>query len=942
MKKIFLSLILVSMVFFFVKAQQPPLFTIHGHVINQETGAPVSGQSMIISIDSLQNQGHYSTVVTDVSGKYADYVPYMSGIDLETINVYTYDCRGAMIKSTGYFHPGKMEEVINFSICGDSSTRCEAFFKFSPNPNNTLQVAFYDESRYLPGSGKINYVWNFGDSTTSTGQNPIHTYSKPGSYYVCLAINSDDNFCSSTFCLPVEVGSVIPGPCENSFWYYNDSTNNENEYVFNGILINGQADTWKWDFGDGTSATGQTVKHSFYNSDTIYTVCLTTTSAGPGATVCTSISCQNLQAISSPCESSFSYQADSSGSGVAFFGYAKSNMVNSWKWDFGDGSTATGQNVTHSFKTANAAAPHVCLSTTGTGPDGVSCTYNSCQDIYTNIPSPCENYFKALSDDGFVYTFSGAVASGAQANYYWDFGDGTSDSGQVVTHAFGKINIVFNVCLTTVVRVADSMGFNECRSISCQSIYHGIDSSACKAVFSAISDSSDNTYRFQIQSQQDYSYVHWDFGDGSQSFQLNDVHTYSLPGIYTACLTVGDSMANCRDQSCQEIWVDIIQPGCQASFTVKLTDSLNPTTSGYKFFNTSAPGYTSQKWSFGDGTGSTEFNPVHSYLYPGVFMVCLTVWDSLGNCQSTWCSDIYAGNINNMNTVSGVVIAGNKVADHGIVWLVSPTNNFNAETQIDSAGTYNFTGIPYGKFYIYAMLTPGANDFFAYMPTYYQSSLSWQGATLITTGEPNAWYPISLIPSMSWSQGDGIITGTINWGGIIIKAGENPLANVEVVLYNSNGDPVAYTFTNNDGNFEFSGLAYGEYILQAEMPGKATQLIPVSLSDSASTVNINFIVNATEIFVLGLSDFNKAQLLAGNPYPNPVGEILNLKLNASASGSAIVDIIDVQGRIINTQSIALTGGSNLISIATGKLTKGIYMLRVKSEGYKPVQRKFIK
>ncbi len=46
-------------------------------------------------------------------------------------------------------------------------------------------VAFKDESL-----GKINsWKWDFGDSTTSTLQNPIHTYTKPGLYIVTLDID---------------------------------------------------------------------------------------------------------------------------------------------------------------------------------------------------------------------------------------------------------------------------------------------------------------------------------------------------------------------------------------------------------------------------------------------------------------------------------------------------------------------------------------------------------------------------------------------------------------------------------------------------------------------------------------------------------------------------------------------------------------------------------
>jgi PKD repeat protein len=366
-----------------------------------------------------------------------------------------------------------------------------------------------------------------------------------------------------------------------------------------------------------------------------------------------------------------------------------------------------------------------------------------------------------------------------------------------------------------------------------------------------------------------------------------------------------------------------------------LATSLN-----YLFINTSTPGYTSQQWAFGDGTGSMEPNPVHAYASPGIYNACLTIWDSLGNCQSTYCMEIYAGEVMGDFTLSGNVIAGNTLADQGTVWLIGANNYYFAETMIDSAGTYNFVGIPAGSYYIYAMLTPGSSNFFDYLPTYYTSSLNWQGATIVATSEPNGWYPISLVSSVSFTPGNASISGTINWGGTF-KSG-NPAANVEIILFNSTGLPIAYTFSDADGLFEFSNLPYGEYTIHAEMTGKITETVVVMLADNSTSVTINFVVNGTAISVLGQNEAGLPALEAGNPYPNPVGETLWLELNSSTTGKLKAEIIDLQGRIIISESITTSNGGNRISVATGDLIKGIYLLRISSEGKAPVQRKFIK
>jgi PKD repeat protein len=53
------------------------------------------------------------------------------------------------------------------------------------------------------------YLWDFGDGQTSELYNPIHVYSEPGIYEVCLTIKTHYN-CETTYCKTVYVNSVIP------------------------------------------------------------------------------------------------------------------------------------------------------------------------------------------------------------------------------------------------------------------------------------------------------------------------------------------------------------------------------------------------------------------------------------------------------------------------------------------------------------------------------------------------------------------------------------------------------------------------------------------------------------------------------------------------------------------------------------------------------------
>lgn len=71
---------------------------------------------------------------------------------------------------------------------------CQAMFNYTISANNPYTVAFTDASTGNP----VSWNWNFGDSTTSTQQHPVHTYSSLGNYNPSLTITTF-NGCTSTY-----------------------------------------------------------------------------------------------------------------------------------------------------------------------------------------------------------------------------------------------------------------------------------------------------------------------------------------------------------------------------------------------------------------------------------------------------------------------------------------------------------------------------------------------------------------------------------------------------------------------------------------------------------------------------------------------------------------------------------------------------------------------
>ncbi|MBA2408062.1 MAG: PKD domain-containing protein, partial [Chitinophagales bacterium] len=149
----------------------------------------------------------------------------------------------------------------------------------------------------------------------------------------------------------------------------------------------------------------------------------------------------------------------------------------------------------------------------------------------------------------------------------------------------------------------------------------------------------------------------WDFGDGSTSTEQNPVHTYNSSGIDTATLTVTNNFG-CSNTTL--LYITVVGSPV-ASFTVvqsllevTLTNT-SDTTSNSSFL-----------WSFGDGTTSTEDNPVHVYSNIGTYSICLTVFDSLCTLQDSSCQllDVATG-IYNLNSLEhSISITPNPAHDY--------------------------------------------------------------------------------------------------------------------------------------------------------------------------------------------------------------------------------------------------------------------------------------
>ena len=150
-------------------------------------------------------------------------------------------------------------------------------FRFTPaSPTRFDEIQFTDESTVESGQ-IVSWLWEFGDGTFSSEQNPTHRYRLDGDYTVALTVTSDQGVEASVR----EMISVRTPPqaMEAAFTFTPSEPTRLDDIQFTDetALSRGEIVSWLWEFGDGATSTEQNPTHR-YIADGEYTVTLTAVS----------------------------------------------------------------------------------------------------------------------------------------------------------------------------------------------------------------------------------------------------------------------------------------------------------------------------------------------------------------------------------------------------------------------------------------------------------------------------------------------------------------------------------------------------------------------------------------------------------------------------------------------------------------------------------------
>ncbi len=454
-------------------------------------------------------------------------------------------------------------------------------------------------------TGGSSYQWNFGDGGTSTSVNPSHNYVTPGSYTVSLIV-TNGNGCKDTMIKPVFVNIGVLNPAFTK----SASTACTGENIsFTNISTPGVGVS-TWHFGDGTTGSGTSTTHAYAAAGT-YNATLVVNYGG-----CIDSTTQTVTINQGPI---INFSASNTLGCTVPFTTTFTNTTTGatgYLWLFGDGSTSTQANPTHSY--LSYGSYHVTLIAYGA---------NGCNDTLVKYgylaTVPGQLNLTPVTNTGCVpATFTFSVTpnpSNTMSSYTWDFGDGNvvTNTSATVSHTYatpGNYNVTVTAVSTGGCGYTSNTATVQVGALP--QVGFTVQSSACPSETVPFTNTSNSG------NTSAYTYT-WKFGDGSQSNDVNPNHIYYSQGTYTITLIANNN--GCIDSVTQQI---IIYPP-MALFNVaySCTNRLE-----VQYFNNSTGGAIF-KWDFGDGdTSNLQFPAPHVYPAYGSYTTILYVINLPSGC----------------------------------------------------------------------------------------------------------------------------------------------------------------------------------------------------------------------------------------------------------------------------------------------------------------------
>jgi len=485
---------------------------------------------------------------------------------------------------------------------------------------------------YDPDRQDLEYLWNFGDGTSSTEPVVTHEFKEAGEYTVTLTVVDNSGLeCDTAITSKVVTVntppqarfSAPPVACLDEEIIFDASASDDNTPE---VL------TYYWDFGDGTRAEGKRVSKKFSKAGTYRVILQVDDHSG---TACHLARAEQVITVNTPPQAdagrdvniclegfndAFDIVLDASGSADA------DNDTLTYYWDFGDGQSMEGERIRHTYREAGVYEAELTVKDSS----GSECDIDR-DRIRLNLnrrPVAEAGDNRAVCTGNAVYFRAGGPLKDKDLAYQWDFGDGIKAQGRKVQHTYkdaGQYKVVLTVDDGKGTPCSLSKDFcqvnvNTPPEAKVQDV--AVHCAGSPVLFDASASSDPDGDRL--------SYT-WDFGDGTVvEAGVRTSHIYTKAGLYTVSLMVDDGKAG-KCSTGRDVTVCKINtpPVADAGPNLVCCEGKAVRFDGSRSYDPDGDELT-YYWDFGDGESASGPKVEHTYKKRGTYKVVLKVDDASG------------------------------------------------------------------------------------------------------------------------------------------------------------------------------------------------------------------------------------------------------------------------------------------------------------------------
>ena len=405
--------------------------------------------------------------------------------------------------------------------------------------------------------GADSYSWNYGTGETSINQEDVHVHNffnltaNPVVNNITLTAMTTSG-CYDHYTLPI----TIPAGIEADFTY-----NPEGCSPFNSQFLNQSngANTYQWDFGDGTQSTAINPAHEFttVGLDTFYTVTLTAFNNFG----CSHTLSQTIHVYPVPVAGiTATPNPQTWPQPVAFQNNSNSQLLTNYIWDLGDGTLINAEEAgDHNYATWGNYSV-LLLASNG------HCSDTAYTTVNILAPDPVAGFIgDSIGCAPLVVAFQDT--SMFAQGWLWDFGDGGASINSSPVHVF-DIPGTYDIRLVVI-------GYNGTMDTATHYMAVTVHPRA-EAAFTVTPEQVVIPQQpvFTVNISQDAQYFEWQWGDGDVDTTFEPTHKYTAAGLYDITL-IANNEFNCPDTLTQFAAVKAIGGG-----SLEFPDAFTPSLRG--------------------------------------------------------------------------------------------------------------------------------------------------------------------------------------------------------------------------------------------------------------------------------------------------------------------------------------------------------------------------